>query len=235
MRSLEPEVMHEREAVGRRTCTQTRARRSMESSPSEARRVPRRSGGNQEADRGLTDRALSCAPPVDGDDTPGGRPPDGPPHRPPAGWSCWQTPKRRRVSCSALLGSAGFLPKIPPACDLKLTPACYRPTNDPPAARPLASHGSDRPCWGNAPSFASRPSASARFRSAPPARAGRVLAQRRRPLPGCSFGNETRREPERLDATDRVQPECDVGAGEAVDRRRKREEEIQSGCLTDRH
>ena len=35
----------------------------------------------------------------------GGRPAPLPPNRPPAGWEPWQTPGRRRVSCSALLGS----------------------------------------------------------------------------------------------------------------------------------
>jgi hypothetical protein len=36
----------------------------------------------------------------------GGRPALLPPDRPPAGWEAWQADRRRRVSCSALLGSA---------------------------------------------------------------------------------------------------------------------------------
>ena len=52
--------------------------------------------------RDLTDRALSCAPPVYHDGTPGGQPALLPPHLPPAGCQPWQAPGRRRVSCSAL-------------------------------------------------------------------------------------------------------------------------------------
>src|SRR5262245_60202364 len=40
--------------------------------------------------RRLTDRALSCAPPVEGKDTSGGRPANRPPVRPPDGWEPWQ-------------------------------------------------------------------------------------------------------------------------------------------------
>jgi hypothetical protein len=52
----------------------------------------------------LTDMALSCAPRVEQDATTGGRPANRPPDRPPAGWRAWQAERRRRVSCSALLG-----------------------------------------------------------------------------------------------------------------------------------
>jgi hypothetical protein len=48
--------------------------------------------------------ALSCAPPVKGDDTSGGRPANRPPDRAADGWMAKQVDRRRRASCSALLG-----------------------------------------------------------------------------------------------------------------------------------
>src|SRR5262245_55881150 len=54
--------------------------------------------------RRLTDRALSCAPPVKGNDTPGGRPANRPPSGRPLTGGPSQAERRRRVSCSAALG-----------------------------------------------------------------------------------------------------------------------------------
>src|SRR5262245_18240896 len=62
--------------------------------------------------RRLTDTALSCAPPVNRNDTSGGRPANRPPVRPPAGWWAWQAERRRRVSCSALLGGEHARPDV---------------------------------------------------------------------------------------------------------------------------
>src|SRR5262245_40114034 len=60
----------------------------------------------------LTERALSCAPPVKGDDTSGGRPANRAPVRPPDGWRARQAEQWRRVSCSALLGGNSAQPKL---------------------------------------------------------------------------------------------------------------------------
>src|SRR5262245_21240129 len=61
----------------------------------------------------LTDTALSCAPPVEGNDTSGGRPANRPRLRPPAGWRTRQVERRRRVSCSALLAGRPPARKTP--------------------------------------------------------------------------------------------------------------------------
>src|SRR5262245_62162002 len=59
-----------------------------------------RDGRVQEVEsRRLTDTALSCAPPVKGNDTSGGRPANRAPVRPPAGW---KTPAHRAAAARQL-------------------------------------------------------------------------------------------------------------------------------------
>src|SRR5262245_2379224 len=64
----------------------------------------RRGGQFSDDSRRPTDRALSCGPPVKGNDTSGGRPANRPPNRAAAARCAPQGERRRRVSCSALLG-----------------------------------------------------------------------------------------------------------------------------------
>src|SRR5262245_47095987 len=62
--------------------------------------------------------ALSCRPPVNHYATTDGRPASPPPTRAAGGWAAPQAPKRRPVSCSALLGGSRVSGACVPSVDI---------------------------------------------------------------------------------------------------------------------
>jgi hypothetical protein len=55
----------------------------------------------------LTDTALSCAPPVEGNDTSGGRPANRPPNRAADGWRTWQVDQAAARQLQRLVSQHG--------------------------------------------------------------------------------------------------------------------------------